>query len=271
MRHHSEAMREPEKDVRIEKAKPQRVKIYGERNTGTSYLEALLARNLHVDCLRGGVPRSIRRLFPNSEITRDWYFRATEWRNLGWKHAIPNPNQRATPRHASPRPPFLTLTKNPYAWLHSLYRQPYHARRQYSSFKQFLGEPWETVGRENAPAAFSSPVEMWNQKNAAYLRLAGQTTVVHCRYEDLLVDPLGFLDELCGEHGIQPRRRPFENVHEAMKRRDRGKTFDDYRSYYLNERWRGELDDDCVRLINERLDPEVLSSFQYLPIEIGGE
>jgi hypothetical protein len=56
-----------------------------------------------------------------------------------------------------------------------------------------------------------------------------------------------------------------------MKRRDRGKTFDDYRAYYLNERWRGELEDDCVQLINERLDPEVRSSFQYPRIEIGGE
>ena len=271
MRHHKETMREPGKGARIERAGPQRVKIYGERNTGTSYLEALLVRNLHVDCLRGGVPRSIRRLFPNSEIVRDWYFRATDWRNLGWKHAIPNPNQGRTPRRDSPRPLFLTLTKNPYAWLLSLYRQPYHAKRKYSSFEQFLKEPWETVRRENAPAAFVSPVEMWNQKNAAYLRLGGQTTVVHCRYEDLLADPLGFLDGLCSEHGIQPRSRPFKNVHEAMKRRDRGKTFDDYRAYYLNERWRGELDDDCVQLINERLDPEVRSSFQYPRIGIGGE
>ena len=264
-------MRVPEKNARIEKTGPQRVKIYGERNTGTSYLEALLVRNLHVDCLRGGVPRSIRRLFPDSEIARDWYFRATDWRNLGWKHTLPDPNWRTMARRVSPLPLILTLTKNPYAWLLSLYRKPYHAKRQYSSFEQFLKEPWKTVRRENAPAAFTSPVDMWNQKNAAYLRLAGQTTVVHCRYEDLLADPLGFLDGLCSEHRIQPRRRPFKNVHEAMKRRDRGQTFDDYRAYYLNERWRGELDDDCVQLINEGLDPEVLSNFQYSRIEIGSE
>jgi hypothetical protein len=56
-----------------------------------------------------------------------------------------------------------------------------------------------------------------------------------------------------------------------MKRRDRGQTFDDYRAYYLNEQWRGELDDECVQLINEGLDPEVLSNFQYSRIEIGSE
>jgi hypothetical protein len=53
------------------------VKIYGERNSGTTYLEALLTLNLDIDCLRGGLPKLIRRLLPRSEIARDWYFRAT--------------------------------------------------------------------------------------------------------------------------------------------------------------------------------------------------
>lgn len=271
MRNHSERMREPRKDTKTERAGPQRVKIYGERNTGTSYFEELLVRNLDVDILRGGVPRSIRRLFPNSESARDWYFRATGRRNLGWKHAIPSENQITAARLDSGDPLILTLTKNPYAWLLSLYRQPYHAKRKYSSFERFLKEPWETVRRENAPPEFTSPVEMWNQKNAAYLTLGDYTTVVHCRYEDLLADPLGFLEQLSDEHGIQFRRSPCKNVYPAMKRHDRGKTFDDYRDYYLNERWRAELDDDCIRLINERLDAEVLSHFQYLRIEAGSE
>lgn len=261
-------MQESLKDNKIPRSDPQRVKIYGERNTGTSYLEALLVRNLAVDCLRGGVPRSIRRFFTDSERARDWYFRATHRKNLGWKHAcVPTESQLAA---AGPDPTqvlFLTLTKNPYAWLLSLYRQPYHAKREYASFGQFLREPWETVGRENAPPAFASPVEMWNLKNAAYLTLAGYTTTIHCRYEDLLADPLGFLEKLCCKHGIQTRQNPFGNVLEAMKRQGRGKTFDDYRTYYLEERWRTELDDDCIELINERLDCDVLARFGYSRIE----
>ena len=264
--------RQPRKDAKVARSGPQRVKIYGERNTGTTYLEQLLLRNLHIDSLRGGVPRSIRRVFPNSERARDWYFRATSRRNLGWKHAfVPSANQLAKARPDSTRLLFLTLTKNPYAWLLSLYRQPYHAKHRHSSLEQFLKEPWLTVGRENTRSAFANPVEIWNHKNAAYLALGDYTTTVHCRYEELLADPLGFLERICSEHGIQPRRSPFENVHEAMKGHDRGKTFDDYRAYYLNERWRAELDDNCIQLINERLDPDVMSHFHYPRIEADSE
>jgi hypothetical protein len=95
---------------------PPMVKIYGERNSGTTYLEALLTLNLDIDCLRGGLPKLIRRLLPRSEIARDWYFRATRRRNLGWKHAsAPSPEQLAQARTDSARLLFLTLTKNPYA------------------------------------------------------------------------------------------------------------------------------------------------------------
>lgn len=244
------------------------VKIYGERNSGTTYLEALLTLNLNIDCLRGGLPEMIRRLLPRSEVARDWYFRATRRRNLGWKHAsAPGPDQLAQARPDTARLLFLTLTKNPYAWLLSLYRRPYHAKRKYSSLEQFLSEPWKTVGRENSGSAFANPVEMWNHKNATYLALDDYAAAVHCRYEDLLADPLNFLEELCSEHGFKPRHRPFRNVHEAMKRGDRGKTFDDYRDYYLNEVWRKELNGKCIRLINDGLDPAVMSRFNYLRIE----
>jgi len=111
-------MPESPKDDKIPRSDPRRVKIYGERNTGTSYLEALLVRNLAVDCLRGGVPRSIRRFFANSERARDWYFHATYRSNLGWKHAcVPTESQLAIARTNSTDVLFLTLTKNPYAWL----------------------------------------------------------------------------------------------------------------------------------------------------------
>ena len=97
MRNHSKLMQEPLKGAKFAQPSPQWIKIYGERNTGTSYLEQLIVRNLNVDSLRGGIPRSIRRLFPNSEYARDWYFRATRSRNLGWKHAlVPSENQLAT-------------------------------------------------------------------------------------------------------------------------------------------------------------------------------
>jgi hypothetical protein len=64
------------------------IKILGERNTGSSYLERLLQRNLQIECLRGGLPRPLERLIPKPERARDLFFRVTRGQNLGWKHAM---------------------------------------------------------------------------------------------------------------------------------------------------------------------------------------
>ncbi len=245
------------------------VKIYGERNTGTSYLLTLLLRNLEIDCQPGGFPRRLRRLFPRSERARDWYFRATERNNLGWKHAaVPRPETLLRARPDSKRLLFLTLTKNPYAWLLSLHRRPYHARHRFDRLEDFLSERWQTVGRENGPESYRNPIAMWNAKNSGYLALADYATTHHCRYEDLIVDPTRFLDAFCETHGITSRIHPFQNVHEATKRSDRGRTFDDYRDYYMNERWRDELSDECIARINADLDAEVMRRFGYSLIAV---
>jgi len=248
----------------------RRVKIFGERNTGSGYLERLLLRNLEIECLRGGLPSPLRKLFPKSERIRDAFFRATKKRNLGWKHAFP-PSREALRAAAGEATPvlFITLTKNPYAWLLSLYRRPYHAHRVYSSFSQFLAEPWTTVARENAPATIANPVELWNQKNASYLALGGYANCVLCRYEDLVDDPKGFLETLCREQGLARYEQPFENVNEATKGTDRGTTFDDYRDYYLRERWKADLCEEDIRRINHGLDDEVMSQLRYPRIEPG--
>jgi hypothetical protein len=258
-------------DDSTESTSVRRVKIFGERNTGSGYLERLLTRNLEIDCLRGGLPRSLRKLFPESERARDWFFDVTRKKNLGWKHAFaPSPLDLHTAHVDPTRILFLTLTKNPYAWLISLYRRPYHAKRRYENFSHFLSAPWETVAREKAGRAFANPIELWNQKNASYLRLGEYATSLVCRYEELLEDPSHFLKTLCIDYGIEPRRTPFVNVDSATKKQDRAKTFEDYRDYYLNERWRAKLDEENTRLINQSLNRELMSRLRYEWIEPTG-
>ena len=244
------------------------IKICGERNTGSGYLEALISRNLETNCLRGGLPKPLRRIFPESERARDWYFKATRRHNLGWKHALaPSQEDLSIARLDPTRILFLTLTKNPYAWLLSLFRRPYHAKRNHKNFADFLAANWKTVGRENAPRFFMNPIEMWNQKNTSYVKLGDYATVVTCRYEDLLGDPEGFLETICRDHGLERRQRPFENVTRAIKGQDADKTFDDYRDYYLNERWRPEINRAEFCQINDSLDERLLSHFHYSRIE----
>jgi hypothetical protein len=152
------------------------VKIYGERNTGTNYLTKLMERNFLVKLLPGVVPKyvtSLQKYFHDNESVRDLYFRFTFPKNLGWKHSLVKPVDHLQKyKITSTNLFFITLTKNPYSWLLSLYKKPYHSCiASYSDFDDFLIMPWGTVQRENSPLYYKNPIDLWNCKNRSYLQL----------------------------------------------------------------------------------------------------
>lgn len=237
------------------------LKVYGERNSGTRYLESLVARNLRVHLLRGEAPRFVNWLGADREAMRDRYFRLTVRRNLGWKHRLPpGAAELQQPGSAGAAARFLTLVKNPYSWVLSMLRRPYSAGRRFDSLAQLVTSPWETVGRECAPARFPDAVAMWNAKAAANLALpAGR--VVNLRYEDLLADPEAAVAAAARELGLECRPGPFRNQESSTK--GSRATFVDYRRYYLESRWREKLSDHELRLVSERLDRAVMSACGY--------
>jgi hypothetical protein len=237
------------------------LKVYGERNTGSRYLAQLVAANLDVRLLRGAAPRAVGWFWPDSEAARDAYFRLTAHRNLGWKHRLPpRPDDPALLSRGNQQVGFLTVVKNPYSWLLSLLRRQYSAGRAYASIEELVTTPWITVGRECAPSQFASALDMWNRKYAACLALpAGRT--FNLRYEDLLEDPATQVDRIAAKFGLPRRHANFENVESSTKRSSR--SFDDYRAYYLEERWREKLTDHERALIRERLDPAVVKACGY--------
>lgn len=240
-----------------------RIKIYGERNTGTRYLRRLLTVNLDAQLLRGDVPRRIRRLAPGSESLRDVYFRLTFKRNLGWKHQVAlAPSNLRNMQGFTDSVFFVTITKNPYAWLLSLYRRPYHYKGSAASFEEFLVNPWLAVGRENAGGGFANPIVMWNKKNTSYRNLCQGVPTVNLRYEDLLEDPERVVSGFALRFCIEPKSPHFVNYERSTKERD-GKDFSYYRQYYLGEEWRGMLQPSQVSIINRYLDPELLAKFEY--------
>jgi hypothetical protein len=239
------------------------LKLYGERNTGTNYLSRLLDLNLEARLLRGVAPPCLRRLFPRSELARDLYFTLTFGRNLGWKHSVA-PSVReieATGLH-SPRLFFVTLTKNPYAWLLSLYRNPYHYRGQAASFEDFLAAPWRPVRRARATAVYENPVVMWNEKNASYIRLAAGLSTINLRYVDLLSDPERAVARIASAWGIDWKASRFRNLEQSTKERNE-KSFSYYQDYYLQRRWREELSSGRLDLVNRYLDPHLMETFGY--------
>jgi hypothetical protein len=241
------------------------IKIYGERNTGTNYLGRLIALNLNVRQLPDVVPpfiSKLQKLLPGDEILRDLYFSLSFAGNLGWKHTrVPSPEALKKCSLVNDDLVILTITKNPYAWLLSLYRRPYHQHYPDNpSFETFLQRPWKTTRRDNAGRMLKSPVELWNIKNGSYLGLAG-LEALNLTAELILGDPARVIEQISARFSI-PRRTDRFVDHEPSTK-DRGKDVHDYRDYYLNEKWKRELSAEAVAIINETVDRRLMECFGY--------
>jgi hypothetical protein len=246
-----------------------RIKIFGERNTGTRYLQALLERNLIARCLTGVVPKWAKRV--GGRRGRDAYFRVTYPRNLGQKHSlVAPPDELRQLSGYSDELIFLTLTKNPYSWLLSLHKRPYEGSMKIESFEEFLTTPWpNSRGRERLDRPHRNAIDIWNRKNAAYLRLADEVRCLNLRYEDLVIDPAATIQDIATRFEVPRATASFEALEESTKNEDGGKDFAWYRDYYGHERWRERLDARVVGIINEHLDTDVLAAFGYERIESG--
>ncbi len=239
------------------------LKLYGERNTNTNYLSRLVRLNLRVREVPGVVPPVLAaagRALPGDEWLRDLYFALTYPKNLGWKHRRVGERELVRYGRAAANVAFVTLTKNPYSWLLSLYRRPYHRPAPDLGFEAFLRRPWRTVGRDNAPRTLESPVELWNLKNASYLRLP-QADTLHLTTESLFENPENVIRQLSRRFALERTSSTFTDYERSTK--DAGKNGDYYRDYYLNERWRRDLTDAAVMAINGAVDRQLMARFGY--------
>ena len=240
-----------------------RLKIFGERNCGTNYLQKLAYDNLEVAILGGGVPVRFSRTKQN--WFREFFFFLTAKRNLGWKHGVPNINHIKKFKHADSLH-IVTITKNPYSFLLSLYKRPYHyVGEKPSTFQEFLESPWILQNRDGInKKKLDSPVELWNYKNAAYLGLQSHFDFVsNIRYEDLLSKPETIFKQVCSDGGIEVKS--FHNAYSSTKKSNM--TYEDYANYYLNELWKSKLNVDSINVINGYLDYSLVEKFGYQIID----
>ena len=252
------------------------LKIYGERNTGTNYLTALMEQNLCAEILNGRVDdkdlltqltRRLHRFMPSlthrlHEAARDRFFEATFARNLGWKHMNPDIERIGPEALASVR--FLMVVKNPYAWLLSLYQRPYHIGAKDVCFDDFLNRHLGVMQkRENIGPDPLSPVEVWNCKMRGYQMLqAAAPHAIIVRYEDFLTDEFATLERVADRLNIALRGN-YEPIGLGVKRDDHEVSTGDYVDYYLNERWRDKLSAKALQKINAVLDPKLVKQLGY--------
>lgn len=241
------------------------LKMYGERNTNTNYLSKLIDLNLDVRQLSGVVPQFIdvmQRFIPGDEYLRDAYFSCTYSKNLGWKHTcVKSSDELKKYRRVRMGLAFVTITKNPYSWLLSLHRRPYHNPLSKNlSFEEFLRQPWHLTKRDQVSAKHVTPVELWNIKNRSYFQL-DQACVMHVTSEAMFKDPELIIEQLCRQFSFKRRTENFVNFSRSTK--EKSKDFAYYQDYYLAEKWRSDLPSEAVRIINELIDRELMSRFGY--------
>jgi hypothetical protein len=242
------------------------LKIYGERNTATKYMSQLIKLNLDVQEVPGILPWRIAKLqsmLPENEWLMDLYFLITFKHNLGWKHVRVEPKSLLRKHDIlGSNLCFVTITKNPYAWLLSLYRRPYHqGYKNKPDFETFLRTPWKTVARDNC-RKIANPTELWNVKNSSYLELTAFVDVLNLKSESILQDPRAVIDNISNRFDIGKISEQFINCHDSTEI-DSDKNFIYYQDYYLNERWRESLSKNAIEIINETLDNDLMNKFGY--------
>jgi hypothetical protein len=244
-----------------------KIKLYGERNTGTTWLRQLITLNLEVETYPGAMPEWVRRVqnvVPGTDWVRDLWFRMRGDTIFGWKHQLVDPSRMGfVERALEQRVGFVCLVKHPAAWVMSLHRRPYdHHWGPVGDLDAFVKSPWYTVDREHASPVYPDPISMWNAKCRAYLTLAERLPTMLVRYEDLVADPMDRIDDIAGRFGIK-KRSGFRNQESSTKRDDR--KFEDYRDYYARERWREELPSRIADEITARVDDTLLQTLGYRP------
>ena len=238
------------------------LKVLGERNCGTNYLEQLWEKNFKASILSGNPNRRVP--LKRYELSHDIYFALTERSNLGWKHAMA-PSADLIKRHKGfKKLGIVALVKNPYSFLLSLYKRPYqYIGKKPSTLAEFLTTPWKTTKRERWwEPTFHNPIELWNEKNHSYVSIEKQLPqhVMVLRYEDLIGDPIESLRKMSNKFGLNGNG--LENVTGSTKN-DSGKDFDTYRDYYLQEKWREDLSSKAIEVINKNLDKALMDELGY--------
>jgi len=244
-----------------------KIKILGERNSGTNYLEKLVALNLNAEILRY-YPRKWVGPFLRYETLLELAFELSKKKYLGWKHG--KPRVREINNFPSDHLSIITITKNPYSYLLSLYKRPYHYRGdKWPDFRSFLDCKWNTILMDNCGLKqFDSPIYLWNEKNKAYLELKNQVNkpVINLRYEDLIENPEKIMHMISKETGTTFKGgHQFQNISTSSKGDQ--KTFTDYQTYYLEEQWKEKIGASEIDFINQRLDFELVEAFGYQKLE----
>lgn len=205
-----------------------KIKIYGERNSGTIYLEWLIHKNLVAEIVEGF--------------------------EFGWKHRLAPVEDELTDLMKN-EILYLCLVKNPYSWLLSMHKRPYqHEVLKDLSFSEFIRYSY---------GDYKNPVALWNIKNRSYVELGNH--VRHhmiLKYEDLLKEPRTQLDHIAEVFSIE-KPGLFINIQKLLTNKHGIRREKFHTEYYIKEAWRKKLHRDQINFINSNIDQDLMRQFDY--------
>lgn len=268
-----------------------RVKVFGERNTGTNVLSQLVEANSSSKCLPGTEPEIDPRGWQRAQAPwiigtrmKEWCFDrifAGQDPLHAWKHCATNFEDVGIFAGVL----VLITVRHPASWLISLFRNPYQCLRPVPpTLAEFLDFPWETNRRERLRRRVFTPLELYEAKIDSYRNFTDRLAELgvehrYVRFEDLVVEQERTFGTIAD--GLLMPRQDFQPVQSSTK--DKGlfrkaaqrqalasdthasRDLDYYRRYYGEERWRERLVG-LEQEINRRVDWSRLQAFGYAPL-----
>ncbi len=256
---------------RLARIRDRKVKVFGERNTGTRAVVQMLRAHKGVspgaqgynerdlDALENRINEKLEGV--HREVFNDALDDIRRSRLKGhsaWKHAAPVVDESYAAKKAS----VLFLVRDPYSWIAALYRNPYHARAPLpDTLADFLEQPWLTVRRENIAPILMSPMELWNAKLRAYQAFANAAPVPSTvlSFEAFVLDPVAALGAALTRFDITTKG--LAEVAEPTKPLGLGRN--SRLHYYKTRAWELEITPQAARAINACVDWDVAANFGY--------
>ncbi|GLQ34813.1 hypothetical protein GCM10007939_10960 [Amylibacter marinus] len=256
----------------------QKIKLFGERNTGTRAMIQMLQGAEGVTLNSGGASDTMGNVeWAKLSAGINLYYRR-EYRKIyvdalrdnvahetnpiaAWKHASP----RWSADFADQRVSVLFALRNPYSWALSMARKPYHMKAERTGdFGAFISRPWLTERRDNCGIVLGSVLGLWNQKLSAYLDFADHAArhdlpIQFLRFEDFIQDPAAQMTEVL--RGFDLPEAQLQPIEQSTK--SNGKPLDQLQEFYADEGWKHRLTAPWVESINAQIDPALMERFGY--------
>ncbi|WP_395689188.1 hypothetical protein [Aestuariivirga sp.] len=228
------------------------IKIFGERNSGTNALAAMIGANSASRLLPGTIPelntetaKHVARMRRNGcsvhmiESEIDHAFKDQSI-NHQWKHTATNFDLYDIPADTH----YVFIVRNPLSWVLSLFKSPYHILvERPQSFEAFYSMSWKTLGRDNLAYEWCKPIDLYKFKLQSYRSFIYRLLGANRSFTILHFEKLIQRQETCFFQLRPYLDNPAVIFSEFTRStKDHTKSLSHYKQYYGSEEWRQEIE-----------------------------